>query len=579
MAAAVTNIRLRLSVMMFLEFLVWASWYVPIGGYMNSTLQFTGAEIGWIYTTTALGAIIAPLFVGFVADRFFPTQIVLGVLHLVGALCLLLASRVTTFGPLMGLLLVNCLCFMPTLALANSLAFRNIDDRDKFSWIAVWGTIGWIVSGLVVDFILGGTAKPNFFYLAAFGGVLMGLYCFTLPHTPPKGAESGGDVLGLGAVKLLTDPSFLIFALSVFLISIPLTFYFTWMNAFLVETDRPKPTALMTLCQCSEIIVMLIMPWFISQIGLKAVLVIGMTAWLVRYLLFATMSFPLIILGLLVHGFCYCFVFVASFIYADRKAPPGLSASVQSFLAFLMWGLGMFVGAKLAGWIGDVYGPMTVAAAVQKGTETPVQQDATPLPKWKEMLQAQKPTPTPLEKVLPGTKAIMIDAGGPKIALLENLNVLWHLPGEGYVVEKKDEQGQVKEKTIYPQDKLLEVFKKADANGDSIVSYEEWQGVANHRWPPIWLWPALLAAVVAVMFWFGGQDAQAAEAAAPSGEPASPTSMEQSAKPTSGVQSAPPTASGADVSLAGGGGQPSPPSESAGPTPPAAEGGSSPWEP
>ncbi len=540
---AATGIRIRLSVMMFLEFLIWASWYVPIGGYMNSTLHFSGGEIGWIYTTTALGAIIAPLFVGFVADRFFPTQVVLGVLHLLGAVCLFLASFQSTFAPLMALLLVNCLCFMPTLALANSLAFRNIDDRDKFSWIAVWGTIGWIVSGLLVDFVLGGAAKPNFFYLAALGAVLMGLYCFTLPHTPPKGAESGGDVLGLGAVKLLSDPSFLIFALSVFLVSIPLTFYFTWMNAFLVETDRPKPTALMTLSQCSEIVVMLIMPWFISQIGLKNVLVIGMTAWLVRYLLFATMSFPLIILGLLLHGFCYCFVFVASFIYADRKAPPGLSASVQSFLAFLMWGLGMFGGAKLAGWVGDLYGPMTVASTVQKGTET-TQEERSPLPKWKDMLTRQKEEPVPVEKIISGAKVVMIDAGGPKIALVEKLNVLWHLPSGGYEVEKKDEQNQVLEKRTYPQDKLLQVFTKADVNQDGVVTYEEWQGVANHHWPPIWLWPALLAAVVAVLFWFGGQEARAVEAVPQTPPAPGETAPEQPTSP-------PPTAQIEEEELVG----------------------------
>lgn len=545
--ATVTGIRVRLSVMMFLEFLIWASWYVPISGYMNSTLQFTGAQIGWIYTTTALGAIIAPLFVGFVADRFFPTQVVLGVLHLLGAVCLLLASFQTSFLPLMILLLVNCLCFMPTLALANSLAFRHIDDRDKFSWIAVWGTIGWIVSGLLVDFLLGGAAKPNFFYLATLGAVLMGLYCFSLPHTPPKGGEAGGDVLGLSALKLLTDPSFLIFALSVFLICIPLTFYFTWMNAFLVETDRPKPTALMTLGQCSEIVVMLIMPWFIRQIGLKNVLVIGMTAWLVRYVLFATMSFPLIILGLLLHGFCYCFVFVASFIYADRKAPPGLSASVQSFLAFLMWGIGMFIGAKLAGWAGDLYGPMTVTATIQKAGQE-AQQEPTFLPKWQKMLQAQKPQALELDKILSGSKVAMIDASGPKIALLEKLNVLWALPPDKYQIEEKDKEGNVLKTTTYPAEELFKAFQKADAQGnaDGVVTYAEWQQVAIHRWPPIWLWPALLAAVVAVLFWFGGQEAKAAEA------PAQPS----------------PSAEAEAVSAAGPPAQPPGPSETSAPASP-----------
>ncbi|MCS7306280.1 MAG: MFS transporter [Thermoguttaceae bacterium] len=551
-----TGIRVRLSVMMFLEFMIWASWYVPIGGYMNSTLHFTGGQIGWIYTTTALGAIIAPLFVGFVADRFFPTQVVLGVLHLAGAVFLLLASFQTTFLPLMVLLLLHCLCFMPTLALANSLGLRNIDDRDKFSRITVWGTIGWIVSGLLVSFLLGGETKPNFFYLGTLGGVLMGLYCFTLPHTPPKGAEGEIDVLGLGAAKLLSDPSFLIFSLSVFLISIPLTCYFTWMNAFLVETDRPRPTALMTLAQCSEIVVMYIMPWFINQIGLKNVLLIGMIAWVVRYLLFATVSFPLIILGLLLHGFCYSFVFVASFIYADRKAPPGLSASVQSFLAFLMWGLGMFVGAKLAGWVGDMYGPTTLLATIQKG-DNPPQEERLPLPKWEQMLAAQMPRSVPLDSSMPGTKVAIIDAGGPKIALVEKLNVWWTLPPD-YIVEEKDPEGKSVQKTIFPADKLLDVFKEADANEDGVVTHEEWQLVAIHRWPPIWLWPALLAAVVVVLFWVGGQEAPPAAASAQSApsassqpgatEPTQPSSTGPSAVPQQpGGPTSPPTPGGSGL--------------------------------
>jgi nucleoside transporter len=341
--------------MMFLEFFLWASWYVPIGGYMNSTLGFTGSQIGWIYTTTALGAIIAPLFVGYIADRLFATERVLGVLHLLGGVCLFLAAGQTTFPPMMTLLMINALCFMPTLALVNSLAFRNIDDPDRFSRIAVWGTIGWIISGLIVGFLLGETERW-FLYLAGGGAVAMGLYSLTLPHTPPKGPEeTGGDVLGLGALKLLKEPSFLIFAVSVLLISIPLTFYFTWANAFLVETERPKPTALMTLSQFSEIVVMIVMPWFIARIGLKNVIVIGMTAWVLRYLCFGSLSFPLIIVGLLLHGFCYCFVFVASFIYTEKRAPKDVSASAQSLVAFLMWGVGMFIGAKLAGFVGEQY--------------------------------------------------------------------------------------------------------------------------------------------------------------------------------------------------------------------------------
>jgi nucleoside transporter len=299
MASGIPLIRTRLSIMMFLEFLLWSAWYVPIGGYMNSVLGFTGPQIGWIYATTAIGAILSPMFVGYIADRLFATERVLSVLHLIGAVCLFMASRQTEFSGMMTVLVINALAFMPTIALANSLSFRNIDNPDLFSRIAVWGTIGWIVSGLTVDFVLGGSGTPAFFYLASGGSLLLGIYSWTLPHTPPKGAESTdmSEALGLGALKLLKDPSFLVFAVCAFLISIPLSFYFTWCNAFLVETNRPYPTALMTLSQFSEIFVMIIMPWFIVRFGLKTVLVIGMAAWAVRYVFFATLSFPLVVDG------------------------------------------------------------------------------------------------------------------------------------------------------------------------------------------------------------------------------------------------------------------------------------------
>ncbi len=348
--------RARLSAMMFLEFGLWAAWYVPVAGYMNSTLEFSGAQIGWVMACTAIAAMISPLLVGFVADRYFATERVLSVLHLIGGLCLLLASTQTMFLPLFSLLMVNALCFMPTLALVNAVAFRNLDDPDKFSWIAVWGTIGWIVAVTLVGALLGGATQKNFFFLAGGGAIAMSLYSLSLPHTPPKGAKAGGDVLGLSALKLLGRPSFLVFALCSFLISIPLSFYFVWMVPFLTETKAPgDPTTLTSISQYSEIAVMFLLPWFIPRIGLKKVLVIGMAAWAARYLLFSLSFFPLTVLGLLLHGFCYVFVFVAAFIYVEKAAPKELSASAQSFLAFLMWGVGMFIGSKLAGYVGDMY--------------------------------------------------------------------------------------------------------------------------------------------------------------------------------------------------------------------------------
>jgi len=509
-------IRARLFSMMFIEFFLWASWYVPLGGYANSTLKLGEGQIGLLYATTAIAAIVSPLFIGYVADRLFATERILAVLHLVGAVTLFLSAWCTSFGWLMFFLMINALCFMPTLALVNSVGFRNIDDREKFSHIAVGGTIGWIASGWVVGFLLEGTTN-QIFYLAGAGGVAMAIYSIlALPHTPPKGAESGGDVLGLSALKLLKEPSFLIFILCAFLISIPLSMYFVWGNAFLVERDYPSPTALQTLCQFSEIVVMIIMPFFIKRIGLKNVLVVGMAAWLVRYLSFSTLSLPLIILGLLVHGFCYCFVFVASFIYADKKAPPGMSASLQSFIAFVIWGLGMFFGTLISGSIANQYPYEKIAAVKKVGTETILldgkEKDKAPLPDW---LTASKLRGSegidqlalsifkPLPEGVGYAAEVKFDKA--KLAFLDTF------PETGLILEKVEGEGEKKkvaETVTYSKKDLLEAFKNADEAGDNngFLSYAEWREAQSHVWPPIWLWPAALSAIVCLIFFFGGKD-------------------------------------------------------------------------
>jgi nucleoside transporter len=484
MASVHPWIRTRLWVMMLLEFLLWGSWYVPVGGYMNGTLRFTGPQIGWIYATTALGAIISPLFVGYIADRFFATQRVLAVLHFIGGACLLACAHQTTFPALMTLLVINALCFMPTLALVNSISFRNIDDPNRFSRIAVGGTIGWIISGLVVDFLLGGSAKPTFFYLAGGGAVAIGAYCLTLPHTPPKGTGSG-DVLGLDALKLLKEPSFLVFSVCAFLISISLSFYNMWCNAFLAETGSPWPTALQTLCQFSEIVVMLVMPWFIARIGLKNVLVVGMAAWAIRYAAFATLSFPLIVFGLLMHGFCYCFVFVAAFIYIGRKAPPEISASAQSFVAFLTLGMGMLVGTQLSGYTAQQYPPPVSLTAYKDGRE--LKEHLLPPWNWTE---TDKETGKEMSVALP-QRAFGLKKGD-SLAL-------------GYLEREMPDKVHFDDVT-YDKKSLLAALKKADLNGNGVITREEWLAARSHVWPPIWLWPGGLAAVVCLLFLLGGRD-------------------------------------------------------------------------
>lgn len=536
MSSTVPYIRTRLSVMMFLEFGVWASWFMAIGAYLNDVLGFSGSQVTWIYATTAIGAIVAPMFVGFVADRYFATERILAVLHLVGGLCMLWASRQTGFAGLMTLLVINGMCYMPTLALCNSVAFRNIDDPNRFSRIAVWGTIGWILAVAAVDFVLGGAQTGRFFYLAGIGGIVMALYSLTLPHTPPKGAaDQSADVFGLKALRLFRDPGFLAFAGCAFLICIPATYFFNWSAAFLAETERPLPTALTALAQVSEILVMMIMPWFIAEFGLKAVLVIGMAAWAIRYFLFATLSFPLIILALLLHGFCYCFVFVAAFIYVRRKAPPELSASAQSLVALLLWGLGMFVGNQISGMTADAYAPaqMTSATKWTKWLDKEVLADKMLLPNWPAVKQPAQQERASLAGATGELveRPVLVDAS-EQVVVIGPVKVLGELPKDKLVLETKatvkDESGQERQEVVatisYPAEQLLAAYQSADANGDNVVTHEEWQAVRTHRWPPIWLWPAALATVVCVLFIFTGRDV------AEEGEPAPPAEQPREAE-------------------------------------------------
>jgi nucleoside transporter len=347
-------IRTRLSALMFLEFFIFGAWVVPASGYLNSVLGFTGTQIGWVFATLAIGAIVSPVFVGYVADRFFATEMVLAALLLGAAVGLALAAEQTKFPGLFAFFTVSALCFMPTLPLVNSLCFQNIPDANRFSRIAVWGTIGWIASGLIIGFLLKDQTK-YFLYLAGAAAALLAIYCLTLPHTPPKARQETGDVLGFGATRVFGRPATLVFAASIALVTVVGVFYLTWGNAFLNEIQAPRPTALMTLSQASEIVVMIIMPWVVVRLGLKKVLVLGVAAWMLRYFLFASQQLPLIVAGLLLHGFCYCFTTVAAFIYTDRIAPPGMSARAQSLLAFLLYGVATFLGSQLAGLTAQQY--------------------------------------------------------------------------------------------------------------------------------------------------------------------------------------------------------------------------------
>jgi nucleoside transporter len=355
------NIRFKLSAMMFLQYFVWGAWYVTMGTWLGETLRFSGEQIGLAAGTTALAAMISPFFVGMVADRFLATERILAALHLVGAAVLVVASTQTTFGPFYAVLLVYTLCYMPTLALSNSISFHQMKDPEReFPPIRVLGTIGWIVAGLCIGTLgLEATAMPM--RIAAAGSAALGLFCFALPHTPPqkKSRVTLGDVLGLDALGLMRERSFAIFVLGSFLICIPLQFYYAFANLFLNELHVSNAAGKMTLGQMSEIFFMLVMPWFFRRLGVKYMLLIGMAAWATRYLLFAFGDNGALVwmlyVGILLHGICYDFFFVTGQIYVDKRAPADLRAAAQGFIAFVTLGFGMFIGSLVFGPVLDKY--------------------------------------------------------------------------------------------------------------------------------------------------------------------------------------------------------------------------------
>ena len=355
------GVRIKLSLLMFLQYFVWGAWSVTMGTWLGQTLGFSGEQIGLAAGTTALAAMISPFFVGMIADRVLATEKILAGLHLVGGVVLLYASTMSTFGPFYAVLLGYALCYMPTLALSNSLSFHQMKDPAReFPSIRVLGTIGWIVAGLLVGTLgLEATAMPM--RLAAGASWLLGLMCFALPHTPPTRSRraSMADVLGLEALRLLRERSFAIFVLGSFLICIPLQFYYAFANPFLNEIQVVNAAGKMTLGQMSEIGFMLVMPLFFRKLGVKNMLIVGMAAWAARYLLFAYGdNGPLVWMlyaGILIHGVCYDFFFVTGQIYVDQKAPPDLRAAAQGLIAFVTLGLGMFIGSWVSGRIVDAF--------------------------------------------------------------------------------------------------------------------------------------------------------------------------------------------------------------------------------
>jgi nucleoside transporter len=348
-----------------MEFFIWGGWFVTMGTYLNSLPGTTDVQIGIAYGTQALGAIIAPFLIGLIADRFFSAQKILGILHLAGAGLLYYASSQPDFGSFYPIILIYMILYMPTLALVNSVSFKQMASPEKqFSLIRVWGTIGWIVAGLIIGWLAWEKegALVNTFRLTAIVSAALGLFSFTLPHTPPPKAGTKAnfsEIIGLDALGLLKDKNFLIFFICSILICIPLAFYYQETNIFLNELKISGAAAKMSMGQMSEIIFMLLMPWFFVRFGIKKMLLIGMLAWVIRYVVFAYgdagSGMWLLYTGIILHGICYDFFFVTGQIYTDEKAGAKIRSSAQGMITLATYGLGMLIGFWFAGKIAERY--------------------------------------------------------------------------------------------------------------------------------------------------------------------------------------------------------------------------------
>lgn len=342
--------------MMFLQFFAWGSWFATLAFAMGG--NGLGDFIGGAYESAPIGAIFAPLFLGLIADRLFASERVMGVLMVVGGLLMGTVAVIAPQGAEKGGLIVwlmigYMLCYMPTLGLGNTIAFSHLKQED-FPKVRVWGTIGWIVAGLALG-VAGWSGSLNIFWLGSISSLLLGIYSFTLPHTPPPAKDKPldlGSLLMVDALKLLKNPPFLVFAICSMLICIPLAYYYGQTSAYLGAAGFSQPASTMTLGQMSEIFFMLLIPFFFRKLGVKWMLLIGMLSWVLRYLLFA-FGAPdqiawMLLLGVALHGICYDFFFVTGFIYADKKAPVEIRGQAQSLLVFLTQGLGMFFGFRMA---------------------------------------------------------------------------------------------------------------------------------------------------------------------------------------------------------------------------------------
>ena len=354
-----TSLKIKLSFFMFLQYFIWGSWYVSLATYLGKTLGFEGGQIGLAYGAFAIGAMISPFFVGLIADRYFASEKLLAFLGILGGVLMFLLPKLTAFGTFYPMLILYCASYVPTLALGNSLSLHHLaNPKRDFPLVKTLSAVGWIAGGVTLSLLLKGEQSAVQFYLAGAASIALGLFSLTLPHTPPKKTGKDvrlGEILGLDALALLKKPSFAIFIACMFLICIPLYFYFVNMNMYVTELGWKYTAAKMSLAQVSDVVFLILLPFMLKNLGYKKTIFIGILAWVARYFLLAgsinsaSLATPLIFAAILLHGVCYDFLFIAGQLYVDDESNERMRGAAQGFIAFILWGVGNFVGSTLAG--------------------------------------------------------------------------------------------------------------------------------------------------------------------------------------------------------------------------------------
>lgn len=501
----------RLQLAYLLQFAIWGSWAVALGGYLNG--KMSGPHIGYLFMAIPLGAIISPMFIGPIADRYFSAQKLLGVLHLLGGaalvacgvICAQAESRATggavvvPFASLMVLMLISGICYMPSIPLINTVVFKHIPDSASAPKVFIFGTAGWILVNLVVEIFAGGATAPNFYFIGGACGMFLGLYSFTLPDTPPKGAPAEGakaDRFGLGALAMFKSPTFTIFVLCAFMVSIfGSNYFFPSIVAYLSEYGYPAPVALTTLNQFSELFFMGILAFCVAKFGLKWVLVIGMSAWAARYFIFTLPGFQFALIGLLFHGMGYAFLYVASYMFGDRVAPAHLKASVQSLLAFLLLGIGQVLSGYLFGYQIDRAAPALTKTVVAEG------KNPQSLPAW-NVPQME----TSGWRYLDLAKTVKYLRGDKNIFNFGEHLGMYTKPDGSIDIDKLPPvwtSGGIS----YPKDELQATLAKIGSS----VTREDYLKAQRHNWKTFFIPPAFFALFWALLFIvFGKQPVEAA---------------------------------------------------------------------